>query len=52
MGPWRFRHQGNISSNDNGPLQYQPIQTNLQRAIPRLESQLTVGDAFTDGQIF
>jgi len=52
MGPWRFRHNGSLSSSNQAGTHYQSVQTNLQRSIRHLKSQLTVGDAFTDGALF
>jgi outer membrane usher protein len=52
IGPWRFRHSGSLTSSTLGGTHYQSIQTNLQRSIAPLKSQLTIGDAFTDGAVF
>jgi outer membrane usher protein len=52
VGPWRFRHNGNLTSGNLGGTHYQSVQTNVQRSIAKLKSQLTVGDAFTDGAVF
>ncbi len=50
-GPWRFRHNGSLSS-EQGTARYQSVQTSLQRSIVSLRSQLVLGDAFTDGTMF
>jgi outer membrane usher protein len=52
IGPWRFRHNGNLTSSTEGGTHYQSVQTNLQRSIAPLKSQLIIGDAFTDGALF
>ncbi|HKR47066.1 MAG TPA: fimbria/pilus outer membrane usher protein [Paraburkholderia sp.] len=52
VGPWRFRHSGSLTTSTGNGTHYQSIQTNLQRAITPLKSQLTIGDAFTDGTMF
>jgi len=52
FGPWRFRHTGNLTVGTHTPTTYQAVQTNLRRSIVSLKSQLTIGDAFTDGAIF
>jgi outer membrane usher protein len=52
MGPWRFRHSGSLTSDTEAGAHYQDLQTSLQRAIAPLKSQLTIGDAFTDGAMF
>lgn len=51
-GPWRFSHQGNLSHDEHTGTHYQSVLTNLQRAIAPWQSQLLVGDAYTDGAIF
>ncbi|WP_321897154.1 FimD/PapC N-terminal domain-containing protein [Paraburkholderia heleia] len=52
VGPWRFRHTGNLNSSTRAGTTYQAVQTSLQRSIVPLKSQFTVGDAFTDGAMF
>ncbi len=53
VGPWRFRHDGNVSYNSfSGGTQYQSVQTNVRRSIAKLKSQLVVGEAFTNGKLF
>ncbi|CAB3653877.1 fimbria/pilus outer membrane usher protein [Achromobacter pestifer] len=52
VGPWRLRHSGSLSTASGYGMHYQSMQTNLQRSIPTLRSQLLVGDAFTDGSLF
>jgi outer membrane usher protein len=52
FGPWRFRHNGNLTNNSGTGTHYQSVQTNLQRSIAPLKSQLVIGDAFTDGTMF
>lgn len=52
FGPWRFRHSGNLTNNSGTGTHYQSVQTNLQRSIAPLKSQLVIGDAFTDGTMF
>jgi outer membrane usher protein len=51
-GPWRFRHTGNLTYDSHNGSEYQSIQTNVQRSIVPLKSQLVIGDAFTDGTMF
>ncbi|MGY4730738.1 fimbria/pilus outer membrane usher protein [Burkholderia pyrrocinia] len=51
LGPWRLRYNGNLSSGDSG-TRYQGVSAYLQRGIAAWKSQLTIGDAFTDGQMF
>jgi outer membrane usher protein len=52
VGAWRFRHSGNLTAGTQTGTHYQSVQTNLQRSIAPLKSQLTIGDAFTDGALF
>ncbi|WP_454742916.1 fimbria/pilus outer membrane usher protein [Cupriavidus necator] len=52
LGAWRFRHQGSLNYDGNAGTRYQSVQTNLQRGLPALRSQLVLGDAFTDGSVF
>lgn len=51
-GAWRFRHLGNLNYDDRNGTHYQGVQTSLQRGIPAIRSQVTLGDAFTDGTVF
>jgi len=52
VGPWRLRHMGSLNNSSQGGTRYQSVQTNLQRSIVPLKSQLVVGDGFTDGAVF
>ncbi|SDD37932.1 outer membrane usher protein [Cupriavidus sp. YR651] len=52
IGPWRFRHGGSLNQDDRLETRYQSVQTLAQRAIAPIRSQLTLGDAFTDGALF
>lgn len=52
FGPWRFRHNGSLTTSTLGGDHYQDIQTTLQRSIAPLKSQLLLGDGFTDGAMF
>lgn len=49
---WRLRYRSSLNhSGDNG-TRYQKIATYVERAIPPLNSKLTVGESTTDGQVF
>lgn len=50
-GPWRFRHNGSLTSNAAG-TSYQSVQTYVRRGINPLRSQLTIGESYTEGSIF
>lgn len=52
MGPWRFHHRGSFTRDQQTGNHYQSVQTNLQRSIVPLKSQLVIGEAFTDGTLF
>lgn len=49
---WYFRHQGSARDTDNSSPRYQPFNTYVNTAIPRLKSQLTLGDFYSDGALF
>lgn len=52
IGSWHFRQNSALTWQSNGPRTYQNIATYLQHDLPSLRSQLTLGDAFTDGAVF
>ncbi|CNK64680.1 fimbria/pilus outer membrane usher protein [Yersinia alsatica] len=55
LGLWQIRQQSNVrySDNNNGSdTQWNNIRTYLQRPIPQLDSQLTLGETFTDSTLF
>ncbi|MEK7318599.1 MAG: fimbria/pilus outer membrane usher protein [Pseudomonadota bacterium] len=54
IGAWHLRQRSSMSWQSMGQstYDYQNIATYLQRDISRLRSQLTVGDAYTDGAVF
>lgn len=49
---WRFRYNGNVTTSSFGGTHAQSLQTNVQRSLIPLKSQLTLGDSYTDGSIF
>ncbi|MEW5714305.1 fimbria/pilus outer membrane usher protein [Pseudomonas sp. SB113] len=52
LGAWRLRHQGAQSwNNRTGFETYQNTATYVQRSIIPWQSQLTLGDTFSNGQI-
>ena len=52
IGDWRLRHNGSYSFDSQGRRQYQNIATYAQREIVGLSSQLTLGEAYTSGELF
>ncbi len=52
LGAWRFRHDGSYSFDTRGRRDYQAVASYAKREIPRLSAELTVGEAFTSGELF
>lgn len=56
LAGWQFRHNGQWTWRDDKVLgqrsDYQDTSTFLQRAMPSLRSVLTLGDSFTNGEVF
>lgn len=55
LGLWQVRQQSNVryANNNNGSdTQWNNIRTYVQRPIPQLNSQLTLGETFTDSTLF
>lgn len=55
IGLWRFRHQSTYSYSQFGGRsnnRWNNLRTYVQRSIPSLRSELTVGESFTTGQLF
>lgn len=50
-GAWRFRYDSSIT-NDEQSTDYQSLQLNAQRSLNNIQSQLTLGQTFSDGSIF
>lgn len=52
LGLFRIRHQSNLQYNEDDKFHHESIRTYVQRAIPQIKSELTVGQSFTDGSLF
>ncbi len=52
LGDWRLRHNGSLSWQDGRSREYQALNTYLQRDITALESQLTLGETASSGELF
>ncbi len=52
IGSWHLRQNSALNWQSNGPRSYQNIATYAQHDLPGTRSQLTLGDAFTDGAVF
>lgn len=49
---WYFRHQGAARDSDGQSPNYQALNTYVNTAIPHLNSQLTIGDFYSDNTLF
>ncbi|HGM7291675.1 TPA: fimbria/pilus outer membrane usher protein [Serratia marcescens] len=52
LGAWYLRHNGVYSWTQNGPSQYDSINTYLQRDIPAWQGRGVIGQSNTTGQLF
>lgn len=52
LGDWHFRHDGSYTFDSQGNRDYQNIATYVQRDVTSLSSQLTLGQAYTSGELF
>lgn len=49
---WRFRHDGALLWNSDTGNRYQRTSTFVQRDLPSLSAQLTIGETHTSGELF
>ncbi len=52
LGAWRLRNESSLTQGDAQPYRFRSNRTFAQRDITALKSQLTLGETFSDGQIF
>ena len=55
VGLWRFRHQSSFNASERAGARTQrwdSIRTYVQRALPSLQSEMTLGDSFVSGSLF
>ncbi|MFJ3484830.1 fimbria/pilus outer membrane usher protein [Pseudomonas sp. NPDC090202] len=52
LGAWRLRNESSLVYGDDRPYRFRSNRNFAQRDITALKSQLTVGETFTDSQIF
>lgn len=52
LGAWRLRNESSLSYSDGQPYRLSSNRTFLQRDITALKTQLTLGETFTDSQVF
>ncbi|WP_110947087.1 fimbria/pilus outer membrane usher protein [Pseudomonas bohemica] len=52
LGAWRLRNESSLVYGDAQPYRFRNNRTFLQRDITAFKSQLTLGETFTDSQVF
>ncbi len=52
LGAWRFRHDGYFAYDSQAGGSYRPGRTLVQRDLPGMDAQLTLGEAATAGDLF
>lgn len=52
IGEWHIRHNGTYNWSSGDKAKYQSLATYAQRSLPSLSSELTIGEAFTTGELF
>lgn len=52
LGAWRLRQRSTVNWDDENGSQVEAISTYVQRDIDALRAQLTLGDTFSDGDLF
>lgn len=52
VGRWRLRNQMYYTKSDNSAGKLTSVATYVQRALPKLRSELTIGQAFTSSRLF
>jgi outer membrane usher protein len=52
LGSWRLRNESSLVYGDSQSYRFRSNRTYLQRDLSAMRSQLTVGETFTDSQVF
>lgn len=52
LGRWRLRHSGSYNRSSSGGSHYDELGTYVATDLPDWKSSLTIGDAYTTGQLF
>lgn len=52
LGGWQFRHDSNLTWSEGNGRHWQSIATYAQRGIPQVRGMLTIGEAYTTGELF
>lgn len=51
LNRWHFRHQGWAKQTDDKSTHYQALNTYVSTSMPSIQSELTLGDFYTDGTL-
>ncbi|MGH8381289.1 fimbria/pilus outer membrane usher protein [Pseudomonas sp.] len=51
-GAWYWRHEGNLQAGEGIERRYQPVATYVQRDVAAWKAQLTLGEAYSRGEVF
>ncbi|CAB3761043.1 fimbria/pilus outer membrane usher protein [Paraburkholderia solisilvae] len=52
IGAWHFRHQSSVTAASGQPTTFDNVATYVQHDVAKLRSQVTLGDAYTTGDVF
>jgi outer membrane usher protein len=52
LGAWRLRNESSLTYGNDQPYRFRSNRTFMQRDITSLKSQLTLGETFTDANVF
>lgn len=52
LGGWQLRHDSSLAWSEGEGRRWQNIATYAQRALPKVGGMLTLGDAYTSGELF
>lgn len=52
LGAWQLRHDANLTWSEETGSQWDYIASYVRRPLPSLRSVLTIGDAYTSGELF
>ncbi len=52
LGAWRLRNESSLTYGNDQPYRFRSNRTFMQRDLTALKAQLTLGETFTDSQVF
>jgi outer membrane usher protein len=52
LGAWHFRHQSSVTAATGQATKFDNVATYVQHDVAKLRSQVTLGDAYTTGDVF